>query len=51
MSTEKSREDMIRAAELMRAFYQGLGLTDETIERAVKAMQHDVQSRPARAKE
>jgi hypothetical protein len=51
MSTEKSREDMIKAAELMRTFYQDLGLNDETIERAVKAMEQDVQSRPDPAKE
>jgi hypothetical protein len=51
MSTEKSREDMIKAAELMRAFYQELGMNDETIERAVKTMEQDVESRPERAKE
>jgi len=51
MSTEKSREDMIKAAKLMRAFYQDLGMTDETIERAVKTIKQDVESRPQRAKE
>ena len=44
MSTEKSREDMIKAAETMRAFYQELGVSGETTERAVKAVEEDVES-------
>jgi len=51
MSAEKSREDMIKAAELMRAFYQDLGMNEETIERAVKTVEQDVGSRPVSAKE
>jgi hypothetical protein len=37
MGTEKTREEMIRAAKELRAFYQELGMSEETIERAVKA--------------
>jgi len=50
MGTEKSREDMIKAAEAMRAFYQELGVSDETTERAVKIVEEDVESGTKRAK-
>jgi DNA-binding transcriptional MocR family regulator len=42
---------MIKAAKSMRAFYQDLGLNDETIERAVKTVEQNVESRPERTKE
>jgi hypothetical protein len=37
MGDEKTREDMIHAAKRLRAFYESLVLSDETINRAVNA--------------
>jgi hypothetical protein len=41
MNDEKTREDMIRMAKDLRAFYRSLAVSEETIWRAIKGEQSD----------